>query len=97
MILKLIEKLRAYISYIHPEEYFKELEYLINTYQLDIRHVIRLMRGTMANNQKTERFIMLARGSTKTPKEFLKRFQEEVIKTHPPLPGYIKKSREATT
>ena len=54
------------------------------------------MRGTMANNQKTERLIMLAEELTKTPKEFLKRFQEKVIKTHPPLPSYIAELRKAT-
>ena len=36
---------------------------------------------------------MLAGGSTKSLKEFLKRFEEEPIKTHPPLLDYI----EATT
>ena len=40
---------------------------------------------------------MLARGSTKTSKEFFKRFQEEVIKTHPPFPGYIEELRKANT
>ena len=50
----------------------------------------------MANNRRTERLIMLAGGSTKTPKEFLERFREEILKTHPPLPDYIEELRRAT-
>ena len=36
---KLGTNIGTYISYIRPKEYFGELEYLINTYQLDIKHV----------------------------------------------------------
>ena len=96
-ILKLIDELGPYLSYARPEEYIAELEYTVNTYRLDIRHVIRLVRGTMASNPRAERLIMLAGGPTKTPKEFLERFREEILKAHPPLPDYIEELRGVTT
>ena len=96
-ILKLIDELGPYLSYARPEDYITELEYTVNTHRLDIRHVLRLVRGTMTSNPRVERLIMLAGGPTKTPKEFLERFREEIFKAHPPLPDYVEELRGVTT